>query len=111
MKILKKIKTAYRRIDLPIKRGNLVIDIGSGGTPNPLADICVDGMDENLERDTALKIDRPFVWANVQNLPFEKDCFDYSILSHVLEHLENPAECLTEINRISKAPRDCELMS
>jgi hypothetical protein len=98
------VRTAYRRIDHPeIKRSDLVIDIGSGGQPNPRADVLCDGIESNTERSDTLKIDRPFVWANVDHLPFKEKAFNYSILSHVLEHVHKPAETLDEVQRISKA--------
>jgi len=104
VEFLNKIRTAYRRINRPeIKWGDLVIDIGSGGVPNPRADIVCDFIEENTERGDILKIDRPFVWANIENLPFKDKVFDYSIVSHVLEHVEKPEDALLEIQRISKA--------
>lgn len=36
-------------------------------------------------------------------MPFRDKAFDYSILSHVLEHLENPARALKEVERVSRA--------
>jgi SAM-dependent methyltransferase len=98
------IKTALRRVYNPaIKRGNTVIDIGSGGMPYPRASIACDFYENNFERADLLKIDRPFVWANVEYLPFADKTFDFSIFSHVLEHLDNPAKALKEIQRISGA--------
>lgn len=104
VEFLNKIRTAYRRINhLEIKWGDLVIDIGSGDAPNPRADVVCDFIEENTERSDILKIDRPFVWANIENLPFKDKVFDYSIVSHVLEHIEKPESALLEIQRISKA--------
>ena len=103
VEFVNKIKTMYRRINHPeIKRNYLVIDIGSGNLPNPRADVTCDFIDEDLERSDDLKIDRPFVWANIEKLPFRDRIFDYSITSHVLEHVDNPKEALEEIQRISK---------
>ncbi len=103
VEFVNKIKTAYRRINHPeIKRNFLVIDIGSGSLPNPRADVACDFIDEDTERSDDLKIDRPFVWANIEKLPFKNKIFDYSIVSHVLEHVDNPKEALEEIQRISK---------
>lgn len=104
VEIENKIKTAYRRINHPeIKRNFLVVDIGSGGSPNPRADVACDFMDEDLERSDDLKIDRPFVWVDVEKLPFKEKIFDYSIFSHVLEHIQNPKGALEEIQRVSRA--------
>lgn len=103
-KFFNNVRTAYRRINHPeIRRGHLVVDIGSGGMPNPRANVACDFSSDDLERSDELKIDRPFVWANVSHLPFANHTFDYSIASHVLEHLENPANSLEEIQRVSRA--------
>lgn len=92
-----------RIINGDIKKTDLVVDLGCGGLPNPRANVAVDFIDDDLERADKLKIDRPFVWASIDKLPFKDKIFDYSILSHVLEHLENPKEALDEIQRIAKA--------
>lgn len=92
-----------RIINGDIKRKDIVVDLGCGGLPNPRANVAVDFIDDDLERADKLKIDRPFVWASIDRLPFKEKAFDYSILSHVLEHLENPKEALDEIQRIAKA--------
>lgn len=91
-----------RIINSEIKKNYLVVDLGCGGLPNPRANVAVDFIDDDLERADKLKIDRPFVWASIDKLPFKEKVFDYSILSHVLEHLENPKEALDEIQRIAK---------
>ena len=39
---LNRIKWALRKISLPVKRREVVLDIGSGGYPYPRADILVD---------------------------------------------------------------------
>jgi len=102
-KIIRNYLTAIRRVSLPLSRHHLVIDLGSGGAPNPWADVAVEAIETNSERDAPLKIDRPFVWAYVDALPFKDKVFDFSILSHVLEHLVKPKEALEEVERISKA--------
>lgn len=99
-----RIKVPLRRIMLPnMKLSDFTLDIGSGGTPNPRADVCVDFIEGNLERIEALKIDRPFVWASCEKLPFKSKCFSYSIMSHLLEHLDNPEKCLDEVQRVAES--------
>jgi len=90
-----------RILNSDIRSNDIVIDLGCGGLPNPRANIAVDFIDDDLERSEKLKIDRPFVWASIDKLPFKDKCIDYSILSHVLEHLEKPKYALDEIQRIS----------
>lgn len=105
--IVKKINmfsTALRRAYNPfIKRGDVIIDIGSGGMPYPRASVACDFYENDFERADLLKIDRPFVWANVEFLPFAAKAFDFSIFSHVLEHLDDPATALKEVERVSRA--------
>lgn len=71
--------------------------------PNPRADVSCDFISSDAERDNKLKIDRFFVWADIEHLPFKTGSFDYAILSHVLEHLYHPQRSLEEIQRIAKA--------
>ena len=104
VKFINKLKTAYRRIKNPAIRKNYwVIEWGSGDMPNPRADVICDSIEENTERITALKTDRPFIWADIENLPFRDKAFDYSIASHVIEHVDNPECALRELERISRA--------
>jgi SAM-dependent methyltransferase len=104
IKKINALKTALRRAYNPhIKRGDVIIDIGSGGMPYPRADVACDFYENDFERADLLKIDRPFVWASVEYLPFDNKTFDFSIFSHVLEHLNDPAKALIEVERVSKA--------
>ena len=103
-RIANKVKTPYRRINHPqISREAIVIDIGCGPNPNPRANVACDFLEDDTERAAALVIDRPFVWAEINALPFRDKAFDYSILAHVLEHLGDPAGALGEVERVSKA--------
>jgi SAM-dependent methyltransferase len=98
------LETALRRANNPnIKSRDLIIDIGSGGMPYPRATVACDFYENDFERADLLKIDRPFVWASVDYLPFAEKTFDFSIFSHVLEHLLEPAKSLKEVERVSKA--------
>jgi len=64
---------------------------------NNFADI-VDYSDEFKKKDLKFTLITPN-----QKLPFKDKEFDYVILSHVLEHVENIYEFTKEIERISKA--------
>lgn len=87
----------------PPKTG-LVLEIGSGDNPNPRADILVDKfLFDNTERGGDIVIDRPIVVADAHHLPFRDGAFDYTICSHILEHMDDPKQFVSELTRVSKA--------
>lgn len=87
----------------PPKTG-LVLEIGSGDNPNPRADILVDKfLFDNTERGGNIVIDRPMVVADAHHLPFKDGAFDYAICSHILEHMDDPVQFVSELTRVSKA--------
>jgi SAM-dependent methyltransferase len=89
------------RLDIP--SGALVLELGSGHRPHPRADVLTDKYLDDAERGGHLVMDRPFVQADAQKLPFRPKVFDYVICRHVLEHLEDPAAFFHEIGRVGRA--------
>jgi len=86
-----------------IKRGDTVVDIGSGNNPIFRADILVDRyIVSDTERYSRIVIDRPMVNANGSRLPFKENSVDFVYCSHLLEHIPNPAALLSEIERIGR---------
>ncbi|MBN1405016.1 MAG: methyltransferase domain-containing protein [Candidatus Omnitrophica bacterium] len=90
-----------------ISPDDMVIDVGSGTLPNLRANVLCDRyISDDAERDGA-----PFcagrgqiiVACDARRLPFKNKAFDYSICSHLVEHVEDPALVLNELQRISKA--------
>ena len=95
---------SLRRLYCPVKKDDLVLEIGSGANPYPRANVLCDAYLETAERYfTPLVYDRPTVIAFAENLPFKDDTFDFVIASHVLEHSADPQKFLGEIQRIGKA--------
>lgn len=91
---------------LPIGAGARVLEIGSGGRPHPRSTVLTDRFlrDDSQREGRALVRDaRAFVIADGQALPFRDKAFDYCICMHVLEHVDDPAAMLREIQRVSKA--------
>lgn len=84
-------------------QGGLVLEIGGGHNPYPQSDIIVDKFLENKERGGDLKMDRPVVKADFQQLPFKTGSFAYAICSHVLEHVEDVPSALNELSRVATA--------
>lgn len=83
----------------------LVLEIGSGDNPNPRSNVLVDRFlgSDNRERGGDLVVDRPFVVADAHHLPFKDGVFSYSICSHILEHMDDPNQFASELQRVSEA--------
>jgi ubiquinone/menaquinone biosynthesis C-methylase UbiE len=93
-----------QRLQLDIKNGERVLDIGSGGWPfrraTHLADL---HPDETTHRKESLKRDgRPFLVLDIHHMPFRDKVWDFTFCSHVLEHLERPGEACRELMRVSR---------
>jgi SAM-dependent methyltransferase len=92
------------RLQLDIRPGERVLDIGSGGWPfsraTHLADLYPGATTHRVEQ---LRIDgRPFYVIDIHNMPFRDETWDFTFCSHVLEHLENPGHACRELMRVSK---------
>lgn len=88
-----------------INRNDLVLEIGSGDRPFPRSDILCDRFLASTNHRLAqshIVIDRPFVVADAEALPFRDKSVDYVIASHLLEHLDHPDKFLAEIERVGK---------
>lgn len=93
-----------RRYHVPVRRSDLVLEVGSGGNPYPRANVLVDAFENTQERHWApLITDRKTVIAFGENLPFKDKAFDFVICSHVLEHSANPERFLAELQRVARA--------
>lgn len=93
-----------RKFRHPIRPTDRVVDVGSGGDPHPRADVLVDNsVAANFHRVNAFRRTAPTVVADIVALPFRDAAFDYSICSHVLEHLDDPVAAAAELTRISHA--------
>jgi hypothetical protein len=82
----------------------LVLEVGSGENPHPRSNILVDRYrSDNTERSGDLLIDRPLVIADGHHLPFCDQAFSYIICSHILEHMDDPAQFARELQRTGEA--------
>jgi len=95
---------SLRRFYCPVKKTDLVLEVGSGGNPYFRANVLCDAYFESQERFFApLVFDRPTIIARAENLPFKNDSFDFVIASHVLEHSSDPEKFLKELQRVARA--------
>jgi len=101
---MESIAWSLRRLYCPVNKNDLVLEVGSGGSPYFRANVLCDAFEETGERFFAPLIkDRPTIIAFAENLPFKDECFDFVIASHVLEHSTNPNNFLSELQRVAKS--------
>lgn len=85
------------------KKGDLVLEIGSGGSPWIRSNILVEKyLHDDSQRELNATKDRPLVCADIIDLPFKKDSFDFIYASHVVEHLDDIVKGLNEIAYVGK---------
>ena len=97
-----------RRIAIPVGADDLVLDVGSGDKPHWRADVLLDRYVDAAHAGQrsgrrAARITRPLFDADAAAMPFADQAFDYSICSHVLEHVVDPAAVIDELVRVSRA--------
>ena len=101
---LDSIAWSLRRLHCPVGKNDLVLEVGSGGSPYARSNVLCDPHEETWERHfTPLIKDRPLIRAFAEELPFKDNAFDFVIASHVLEHSTNPEKFLSEMERVAKA--------
>lgn len=101
---MEKVAWSLRRLYCPVKATDLVLEVGSGGSPYFRANVLCDAYEESQERFfVPLISDRPTLLAFAENLPFKDNAFDFVIASHVLEHSSDPEKFIEELQRVAKA--------
>lgn len=94
---------SLRRLHCPVGPEALVLEVGSGGNPYARANVLLDAYEVTRQRHwVPLKADRPTVLGFVEHLPFKDKAFDFVIASHVLEHSQDPARFLSELQRVGR---------
>jgi hypothetical protein len=85
------------------KDRKLIIDIGSGHKPHSKSDILLEKLDsDNTHRwGNDLILDRHTILYSGDKFPIKDKIFDFSICTHVLEHVPQPDIFLDEVSRIS----------
>jgi SAM-dependent methyltransferase len=97
-----------RRIRIPVGPDDLVLDVGSGDKPHWRADVLLDRYVDAEHRGqrsgrSAAAVTHPLFDADAAAMPFADGAFDYSICSHVLEHVVDPGAVIDELARVSRA--------
>jgi uncharacterized protein YbaR (Trm112 family)/SAM-dependent methyltransferase len=89
---------------LAIKRGDLVLDVGSGQAPFGRADVLCDRFLECDEQRPSefVSAGKTVVVGDAHALPFRSGALDYVFASQVLEHLDDPGRFLAEVMRVGK---------
>lgn len=99
------VRAGWSRTRLPITPDMRVLDLGSGAFPNPRADLLCDRdlVDNRHRAGLEVVIDRPLVRADASALPFRDGAFDFVIVSHLAEHIEDPDSFCRELARVAAA--------
>jgi SAM-dependent methyltransferase len=103
LRVRGKLLWSLRKLRLPIRPTDKVLEVGSGGNPHPMSDILMEKYLDNTHRLRAIKIDRETVLADACRMPFRDKSFDYIIAFHVLEHVATPEVFLDEMTRVGRA--------
>jgi ubiquinone/menaquinone biosynthesis C-methylase UbiE len=74
------------------------LEVGPGTQPWPRADFYCDIVDR-----TAIVKPMSFALGDVQNLPYAGKSMDFALVSHVLEHVEDPIAAAKELSRVAKS--------
>ncbi len=92
-------------IKITARLDDFVLDVGSGGNPHSTSNILVERFleDVDLHRQGKSTVhDRPLICADIAHLPFGNSAFDYAICNQVIEHLDDPASGLRELERVAR---------
>lgn len=91
--------------ELQVKSSDRVLDVGGGHQPFSRADVIVDlsfATSEHRGGNEAVRgEEQEWVEANIEDLPFCDNSFDFVYCTHVLEHVGNPEKACRELMRVA----------
>jgi SAM-dependent methyltransferase len=90
--------------EFQVAPGSVVLDIGGGHYPFPLATIVSDlYLEDSPHRtDVLVRDHRPLLKLDIHCLPFADKSIDFLYCSHVLEHVARPLQACREMIRVAK---------
>jgi Methylase involved in ubiquinone/menaquinone biosynthesis len=91
--------------DLKVTNDEIILDIGCGSYPLPLATIVADRyLDSDVHRPFGklVTLGKPLVECDIGLMPFKSKSIDFVYCSNVLEHVDDPISACREIQRIGK---------
>ena len=93
-----------RYVTFPINHGDRVLDVGNGGHPFPYATVVMDRFPglTACRQEPLITNEKPFLVADVHDLPFGDKSFDFVYCSHVLELVDDPLRACEEIMRVGR---------
>lgn len=100
-----KLRNPPSRYRVRIGKNERVLEVGGGSNPHPRANIVTDKfIESNYHRDDDLRLypHEKFITADGNQLPFKDKEFDYVFCNHVLEHVEDPQQFVSELSRVAK---------
>ncbi len=84
----------------------IVLDVGSGHQPNRRANVILDKFMGKTIHRTNQKVevpeDKQMIIGDALLMPFRDKEFDYSIASHIGEHIDDPIQFCSELKRVAK---------
>ena len=86
-------KNGYNTIKYKKHRLILIIDLGCGATPTG---------DVNIDLNPSWSSAKNFILASAEKMPIRSNIASLLVSSHMLEHVLNPFEVLSEIKRVTK---------
>ena len=91
---------------LPIDPEWSVLDVGSGHRPNRRANVLIDNeLNETAHRSgkkATIPSEKKMVVGDALNMPFGDKEFDFTIASHIAEHIDDPEQFCKELARVGK---------
>lgn len=92
------------KLEMPKEVRGIVLDVGSGHSPHFRANVLVERYSAATGHRAGPAVTRDsnqfLLWADAERLPLKDKSVAYSVVSHVLEHVERPDAVCEELARV-----------